>query len=90
MTHILLSAILLCKIIGNSINIAYSDTGNNNTGQKGVWGQQTWIYQCQNVVTNSLGVTGCMNKEIKVDAVYLDFSNVFEMVFHTNLKDRTD
>lgn len=35
------------------------------------------------------GVTGCVDKRVIVDAVYLDFSNVFDMVSHTNLKDRT-
>lgn len=35
------------------------------------------------------GVTGCVNKGIMVDAVYLDFSHVSDMVSHTNMKDRT-
>lgn len=83
----LLSTILLCKIIGNSTNIAYSDTG-NNTGQKCGWGQQTGFTNAK-MYSLIQGVTGCVNKRIMVDAVYLDFSNVSDMVSHTNMKDRT-
>lgn len=54
----------------------------------GGWGQQHGFTHAK-MYSLIQGMTDCVNKEIKVDAVYLDFSNVFDVVSHTNLKDRT-